>query len=125
MISSSGGSSSGSGGITGSSSSSSGSSGTIGSSGSVGVRPGGGSCSPVSDGVPDIAIAEIDDRGYVVSVRTSDRNARYTSMPKITFIGGGGGAGAKFLPNMSCLDNIGLETQGYAKIGTGKYIDCP
>lgn len=77
------------------------------------------------DGVPDIAIAEIDDRGYVVSVRTSDRNARYTSMPKITFIGGGGGAGAKFLPNMSCLDNIGLETQGYAKIGTGKYIDCP
>ena len=38
---------------------------------------------------------------------------------------GGGGAGARVLPSISCLDNKTYEDQGYAKIGTGKYIDCP
>lgn len=76
------------------------------------------------DGEAGIAQASIDDRGYVVSVLTLDRKKRYVKMPKITFIGGGG-AGARFLPNMACLDSIGLETRGYTKIGTGRYVDCP
>ena len=76
------------------------------------------------NGEAGIAEALIDDRGYVVSVRTTDRAKRYEKMPKILFLGGGG-AGARFLPNLACLDSIGLETRGYAKIGTGSYIDCP
>jgi hypothetical protein len=42
----------------------------------------------------------------------------------VTIIGGGG-SGARVIPSLSCLDITGLETNGYAKIGTGKYIDCP
>ena len=76
------------------------------------------------NGERDVAEAIIDDRGFVMSVRTLDRNRRYKSMPTVTIIGGGGG-GAKFLPSMVCLDSNELERRGYAKIGTGSYIDCP
>ena len=38
---------------------------------------------------------------------------------------GGGGFGALFLPSFVCLDILDLERNEYAKIGTGKYIDCP
>ena len=76
------------------------------------------------NGEEGIAEAVIDTRGYVISVRTLDRNRRYTTMPSVSIIGGGG-AGASFLPNMACLDNIELERKGYAKIGTGSYVDCP
>ena len=76
------------------------------------------------NGEEGIAEAVIDTQGYVVSVRTLDRNRRYTSMPSVSIVGGNG-AGARFLPNMACLDNIELERKGYAKIGTGSYVDCP
>ena len=76
------------------------------------------------DGVRDVAEAIIDERGYVVSVRTKDRSKRYTKLPEILILGGGG-AGARFLPNLVCLDSGELERRGYAKIGTGSYVDCP
>ena len=76
------------------------------------------------NGERDIAEAVIDERGFVVSIRTLDRTKRYTDMPTITILGGGG-AGARFLPNMVCLDSNELERKGYAKIGTGSYVDCP
>ena len=38
---------------------------------------------------------------------------------------GGGGIGAFALPSFICLPPEELEQQGYVKIGTGKYIDCP
>ena len=38
---------------------------------------------------------------------------------------GGGGSGARVIASLSCLDIAELERNGYAKIGTGKYIDCP
>jgi hypothetical protein len=76
------------------------------------------------NGVKDIAEAIIDQRGFVVSIRTLDRSKRYTDMPTVTLLGGGGG-GARFLPNMVCLDSNELERKGYAKIGTGSYVDCP
>ena len=71
-----------------------------------------------------IAEAEIDSRGYVVSVRVLDRKTVFSSMPKVTIIGGGG-AGAIAIPSLVCLDGDELERRGYVKIGTGRYIDCP
>ena len=76
------------------------------------------------NGERNLAEAIIDERGFVVSIRNTDRSKRYTSMPEIVIFGGGG-AGAKFLPNMVCLDSNELERKGYAKIGTGSYVDCP
>jgi hypothetical protein len=76
------------------------------------------------NGVRNLAEAIIDERGFVVSIRNTDRSKRYTSMPEIKIFGGGG-AGARFLPNMVCLDSNDLERRGYAKIGTGSYVDCP
>lgn len=71
-----------------------------------------------------IAEAEIDSRGYVISVKILNRTKTYTSQPKVMIVGGGG-AGALAIPNMVCLDPDDLATRGAVKIGTGKYIDCP
>ena len=79
----------------------------------------------IVDGKEGIAEAEIDSRGYVTSVKILDRSIEFTSLPKVR-IQGGGGTGAKFLPSIVCLDTLDeLAASGYAKIGTGKYIDCP
>lgn len=71
-----------------------------------------------------IAEARIDERGYVISVQVVDRTKTFTSLPKVQIVGGGG-FGAKVIPSLTCLDSKDLETRGYVKIGTGKYIDCP
>ena len=71
-----------------------------------------------------VARAEIDDRGYVVSVKVLDRTKTYSKTPGVQFIGGGG-AGAIAIPSMVCLGEQDLKTRGAVKIGTGKYIDCP
>ena len=76
------------------------------------------------DGVAGRAIAIIDERGYLVSVQPTDRTSTWNEIPRVRIIGGGG-AGARVLPSISCLDTKTYEDQGYAKIGTGKYIDCP
>ena len=71
-----------------------------------------------------VARAEIDDRGYVVSVKVLDRTKTYSRTPKVEFVGGGGG-GAIAMPSMVCLEEEDLKKRGAVKIGTGKYIDCP
>jgi predicted secreted protein len=76
------------------------------------------------DGVAGRATAIIDDRGYVVSIQPTDRTTTYNEIPQIKIIGGGG-AGARVLPSVVCLDTTEYENQGYAKIGTGRYVDCP
>ena len=77
------------------------------------------------DGVPGIAEAIIDDRGFVISVQILDRSLEVTELPKVTF-SGGGGFGARVLPSIVCLETLDeLAATGYAKIGTGRYIDCP
>ena len=75
------------------------------------------------DGVPNLAKAIVEN-GYVISVEILDRTRVYESLPKILLVGGKG-AGARVLPSLFCLDRQELELRGYAKIGTGKYIDCP
>lgn len=76
------------------------------------------------DGVAGRATAIIDDRGYVVSIQPTDRTTTYNEIPQIKIIGGGG-SGARVLPSIVCLDTKEYENQGYAKIGTGRYVDCP
>lgn len=75
------------------------------------------------NGESNIAKAVVEN-GYVIGVEILDRSKRYESLPEIIIVGGEG-AGAKVLPNLFCLDIEELERKGYAKIGTGKYIDCP
>ena len=70
------------------------------------------------------AIAEIDERGYVTSVKIIDRKTSYSSTPIVKIIGGGG-SGAIFKPSMVCLDTQEIDTIGLVKVGTGRYIDCP
>ena len=76
------------------------------------------------DGELLVAKAEIDDRGYVVSVKVLDRTKTYSKTPRVQFVGGGG-AGAIAMPSMVCLEEQDLKKRGAVKIGTGKYIDCP
>jgi hypothetical protein len=76
------------------------------------------------NGTPNLARARINERGFVYSVEIIDRLTKYTKLPTIT-ISGGGGSGARVIPSLACLDIADLERNGYAKIGTGKYIDCP
>jgi hypothetical protein len=76
------------------------------------------------DGVAGRAQAIVDERGYVISIQPTDRTTTYKEIPKIQIIGGGG-LGARVMPSVVCLDNTEYENQGYAKIGTGRYVDCP
>ena len=76
------------------------------------------------NGVAGRAQAIVDERGYVISIQPTDRTTTYKEIPKIQIIGGGG-LGARVMPSVVCLDNTEYENQGYAKIGTGRYVDCP
>jgi hypothetical protein len=73
----------------------------------------------------DNTIADaVVENGKVISVRIKNRSIVFDRYPKVLIIGGGG-YGAKFIPSFSCLDRDVRVTVGSAKIGTGKYIDCP
>ena len=75
------------------------------------------------NGDPDVAEAVIDG-GKVISVRVKNRSIVFDRYPEVKILGGGG-YGARFIPSFSCLDPEARVTVGSAKIGTGKYIDCP
>jgi hypothetical protein len=75
------------------------------------------------NGSTGVAEAVIEN-GRVVSLRVLDRALTFNSYPRVTIVGGNG-FGALFLPAFRCLDIEDLERNEYAKIGTGKYIDCP
>lgn len=76
------------------------------------------------DGKSGIAKAKINEDGFVYSVEIIDRTIDFKSMPLVKIIGGGG-SGARVLPSIVCVENRDLADKGYAKIGTGRYIDCP
>jgi len=79
----------------------------------------------IVNGLPNIARASINGSGYLTGVEILDRSLEVTSLPTIVIQGGGGGGG-RVLANVVCLDNLDeLAASGFAKIGTGKYIDCP
>jgi hypothetical protein len=75
------------------------------------------------DGDPDVAEAVVDE-GRVISIRIKNRSLTFTSYPEVIILGGGG-YGARFIPSFSCLEPQARVAVGSAKIGTGKYIDCP
>lgn len=75
------------------------------------------------NGDPDVAEAVISD-GLVISVRVKNRTVVFDRYPEVIILGGGG-YGARFIPSFACLDPEARVTVGSAKIGTGKYIDCP
>ena len=76
------------------------------------------------NGNPNAARVIINEDGYVTSVESLDRTVGYDTIPDVIIVGGGG-SGVRVIPNLSCLETTELERLGYAKIGTGKYIDCP
>ena len=75
------------------------------------------------NGSSGIAEAVIENE-RIISLRVLDRTVTFNSYPRVTIVGGNG-FGALFLPSFRCLDIQDLERNEYAKIGTGKYIDCP
>lgn len=91
------------------------------------VRPGRGYSSAPKvyvNGELGVAEAIVNEDGFISSVRILDRYKKYTNLPAVTILGGGG-FGAKFVPSLVCLDQPKIEAAGVAKIGTGRYIDCP
>lgn len=91
------------------------------------LSPGSGYKTPPTvylNGVADKAEAIIDEQGFVISVRILDRETTYVDYPDVRILGGGG-FGARYIPSFSCLDTDTLVKVGSAKIGTGRYIDCP
>ena len=64
------------------------------------------------------------ENGKVISVRIKNRSLVFDTYPKVLIIGGGG-YGARFIPSFACLDRDARVTVGSAKIGTGRYVDCP
>ncbi len=76
------------------------------------------------NGQAGVAKAKINEDGFVYSVEIMDRTLDFKSMPLVKIIGGGG-SGARVLANIVCIDTNDLVDKGYAKIGTGRYIDCP
>lgn len=75
------------------------------------------------NGDDDVAEAVVDS-GKVVSVRIKNRSILFGEYPEVIILGGGG-YGARFIPSFACLDQEARVAVGSAKIGTGKYIDCP
>ena len=75
------------------------------------------------NGDPNVADAVIEG-GKVISVRIKNRSIVFDRYPQVKILGGGG-YGARFIPSFACLDPEARVTVGSAKIGTGKYIDCP
>ena len=75
------------------------------------------------NGDPSVAEAVID-AGRIISVRIKNRELTFNEYPEIIIIGGGG-YGAKFIPSFSCLSPEDRVRIGSAKIGTGRYVDCP
>ena len=76
------------------------------------------------NGDSTVAEALINSDGLVISVRIKNRSLTFDSYPEVLILGGGG-YGAKVLPSLVCLGPADRVKVGSAKIGTGKYVDCP
>ena len=91
------------------------------------TRPGSGYTSVprvLINGKSDKVIARINADGFVIGFDVIDRSTIYDTAPTVDIIGGGG-FGANALASLSCLDSETRDLLGYAKVGTGRYVDCP
>ena len=76
------------------------------------------------NGKADKVVARINTDGFVIGFDVIDRSTIYDSAPTVDIVGGGG-FGANALASLSCLDSETRDLLGYAKVGTGRYVDCP
>lgn len=76
------------------------------------------------DGDSTLVTARINSDGLVIGFDVVDRTKIFDVAPKVEIVGGGG-YGAYALASLSCLDSETRDLLGYAKIGTGRYVDCP
>ena len=91
------------------------------------TRPGSGYTSVprvLINGESGKVVARINAAGFVTGFDVIDRTTIYDSAPTIDIVGGGG-FGANALASLSCLDSETRDLLGYAKVGTGRYVDCP
>ena len=91
------------------------------------TRPGSGYTSVprvLINGKADKVVARINTDGFVIGFDVIDRSTIYDSAPTVDIVGGGG-FGANALASLSCLDSETRDLLGYAKVGTGRYVDCP
>lgn len=76
------------------------------------------------DGDSSLVVARINAQGFVSGFDVVNRTTIFESSPTVEIIGGGG-FGAKALASLACIDSETRDLLGYAKIGTGRYVDCP
>ncbi len=90
------------------------------------TRPGNGYTTPPTvyiNGDSSLVTARINSSGLVTGFDVIDRTTVFKDSPKVEIIGDGFGAFA--LASLVCLDSATRDRLGYAKIGTGSYVDCP
>ena len=91
------------------------------------TRPGSGYTSVprvLINGIAGKVVARINADGFVIGFDVIDRSTIYDTAPTVDIVGGGG-FGANALASLSCLDSETRDLLGYAKVGTGRYVDCP
>ena len=93
------------------------------------IRPGFGYTSPPTillDGEPNIVRAIISEGGFLSSVEIINKTKTYDTFPTVT-ITGGGGSGAKAIPNFGCFDDPSYTeyVSSVAPSGVDSVIDCP
>ncbi len=75
------------------------------------------------NGNSSLVSARINDDGLVSGFDVIDRTTVFTEAPKVEIVGDGFGAFA--VASLVCLDTDTRDLLGYAKVGTGRYVDCP
>lgn len=76
------------------------------------------------DGDSSLVTARVNSDGFVSGFDVVNRTTVFAEAPTVEIVGGGG-YGAKAVASLVCLDSEARDLLGYAKIGTGRYVDCP
>ena len=90
------------------------------------VRPGMQYSTPPTvyvNGDSSLVSARINSNGFVSGFDVIDRTTVFDESPKVEIVGDGFGAFA--VASLVCLDSETRDLLGYAKVGTGSYVDCP
>ena len=90
------------------------------------VRPGMQYTTPPTvyvNGDSSLVTARVNSNGFVSGFDVIDRTTVFDESPKVEIVGDGFGAFA--VASLVCLDSETRDLLGYAKVGTGSYVDCP